>query len=124
MSGKERLFGQTQLHDHPPPLKLEFDILTELLASTNVETCLQHVSLVLKHVEPAVRKNLVLYAIHIFRENSQGRTFEIEANAVLEELHFVEESKGGWTTCIPAKSIVPVNECCICLEDLSDVDKE
>ncbi|CAG7878892.1 unnamed protein product [Brassica rapa] len=77
LTGKERLFGQTQLD---PPLQLKFDIPSKLLASGSVETCLQHVSLVLKHVETRVLETMVLYAIQLFGE-SQGRTFELKANA-------------------------------------------
>lgn len=117
---KERLFGQTQLD---PPLQLKFDIPSKLLASGSVETCLQHVSLFLKHVETRVLETLVLYAIQLFGE-SLGRTFELEANAEDVELHLMEESK-GWTTRVPTKSInVSVKECSICIEDLSDVDEE
>ncbi|KAJ4908774.1 RING/U-box superfamily protein [Raphanus sativus] len=119
-TGKERLFGQTLLD---PPLPLKFDIPSKLLASGSAETCLQHVSIVLKHVETRVLETVVLYAIQLFGE-SQGRTFELQANAEDVELHLMEESK-GWTTRVPTKSIdVSVKECSICIEDLSDVDEE
>ncbi|KAF8118802.1 hypothetical protein N665_0002s0111 [Sinapis alba] len=95
ITGKERLFGQTQLE---PPLQL-------------------------KHVEPMVLETMVLYAFQLFGE-SQGRTFELKANAEHVELHLMEESK-GWRTRIPIKSInVSVKECSIGIEDLSDVDEE
>ncbi|CAF2118602.1 unnamed protein product [Brassica napus] len=84
--------------------------------------CLQHVSLVLKHVESRVLETMVFYAIQLFGE-SQGRTFELKANAEDVELHLMEESK-GWRTCIPKSINEPVDECSICFEDLSDVDEE
>lgn len=79
-------------------------------------------SLVLKHVESRVLETMVLYAIQLFGE-SQGRTFELKANAEDVELHLMEESK-GWRTCIPKSINEPVDECSICFEDLSDVDEE
>jgi hypothetical protein len=74
------------------------------------------VSLVLADVEPRIREILVLYGIQLIGE-SRGRAFELKAEAEDVEYHLMEESK-GWTTCIPAKSITPVNECTICLEEL------
>ncbi|CAH8292862.1 unnamed protein product [Eruca vesicaria subsp. sativa] len=101
ITGKDRLFGQTQIN--PQLQQLKFDIPSKLLASGSVETCLQHVSLVLKHVELVVLETFVLYTIQLFGE-SQGRTFEFEANVEHVELHLMEESK-GWRTCIPIKSV-------------------
>lgn len=115
IAGKERLFGQTSLGR---PLQLKFEIPSEFLATSDVETCRRHVSFVLADVEPRIREILVLYGIQLIGE-SRGRASELKADAEDVEYHLMEEIK-GWTTCIPAKSITPVNECTICLEELCD----
>ncbi|XP_010423463.1 PREDICTED: putative RING-H2 finger protein ATL35 [Camelina sativa] len=120
ITGKERLFGQTSLG---PSVQIKFEIPSEFLASSNVETCRRHVSLVLANVEPRIREILVLYGIQLIGE-SRGRPFELKADAEDVEYHLMEESK-GWTTstCIPKSTTTPVEECTICLEDLCDDEK-
>lgn len=114
ITGKERLFGQTPLD---PPRHLKLDIPAEFIAS-DIERCRRQVSRFVKDVEPRIRDTLVLYAIQLYGE-SRGKAFELKADAKDVELHLMEESKGWTTTCI-SKSIDPVHECIICLEEVCD----
>ncbi|CAA7031966.1 unnamed protein product [Microthlaspi erraticum] len=111
ITGKERLFGQTPLD---PPRHLRFDIPSEFIAS-DIVRCRRQVTRFLKDVEPRIRETLVLYAIQLYGE-SGGRAFKLKADAEDVELHLMEESKGWSTTCI-SKSIDPVSECIICLDE-------